>query len=212
MAERGDLQHRSELPVGPIGRHGVGWWGVGHLDGERRRRCSPICCLPTTTPAPPRRGLAAGAAPPLKLALPNTLLLLAVEPRGLVGRTRRPQQRRAPRRCSGFGCAFVMGTRLCRRAVATSGTPRPLARHLELRLAVLSSPPASTWPTCSSGLLVLLAMFAVDGAGLFQSAPPAVGVGGRAVLAFRGCRVAVRVHDLLPHAVPGIRAMNAISA
>ena len=59
------------------------------------------------------------------------------------------------------------------------------------------------------GSVVLLALFALDRARLFQPASPARRVRRRALLAFRRRRVAVRVHHLLCHALSGICAMSA---
>ena len=47
------LAEPGKLPVGPVGRHGIGFWGVGTLVATEAALFS-TCCSPTTTPERPR--------------------------------------------------------------------------------------------------------------------------------------------------------------
>ena len=99
----------AQLPVGPIGRRGVGWWGVGTLVASEAALFSYLLFSYYYTGATGEHGWLLEARPSLSVALPNTLLLLASSvaawwgERGVL-RSRRPQA------LFGFGLAFFMGT------------------------------------------------------------------------------------------------------
>jgi cytochrome c oxidase subunit 3 len=102
------LSQPQNLPVGPIRRHGIGWWGAGTLIASEAALFAYLLFsyyyLGATNPT----GWLMEPAPSLKLALPNTLLLLAssgvawVGERGILSRSR-------PQALFGFGMAFLMG-------------------------------------------------------------------------------------------------------
>ena len=100
---------RVRLPVGPIGRRGVGWWGVGTLVASEAALFSYLLFSYYYTGATGEQGWLLEVRPSLSVALPNTLLLLASSvaawwgERGVL-RSRRPQA------LFGFGLAFFMGT------------------------------------------------------------------------------------------------------
>ncbi len=102
------LAQPRDLPVGPIGRHGIGMWGVGTLIATEAALFSYLLFAYYYTGAVAGPGWALERAPPLKLALPNTLLLLASSvaawtgERGILHRSR-------VHALLGFGCAFVLG-------------------------------------------------------------------------------------------------------
>jgi len=95
------------LAVGPIGRRGLGGWGVGTLVATEAALFGYLlfCYFYTGATAPP--GWLLEPRPVLKLALPNTILLLASSvvawygERGVL--THRPAQA-----LIGFGGAFLM--------------------------------------------------------------------------------------------------------
>ena len=107
MAEAA-LSQPQNLPVGPIRRHGIGWWGAGTLIASEAALFSYLLFsyyyLGATNPP----GWLLEPTPSLQLALPNTLLLLAssgvawVGERGILSRSR-------PQALIGFGLAFLMG-------------------------------------------------------------------------------------------------------
>ena len=77
MAEVCGCRSRSDLPVGPIGRHGLGWWGVGTLVASEAALFAYLLFSYFYTGATAQPGWLLEPAPTLKLALPNTVLLLA---------------------------------------------------------------------------------------------------------------------------------------
>jgi cytochrome c oxidase subunit 3 len=103
MSEPGDL------PVGPIRRHGIGWWGVGTLVASEAALFAYLLFSYYYLGATNGPGWVLETAPSLTLALPNTVLLLAssvmawIGERGILS-TRRWQA------LLGFGIAFLMGT------------------------------------------------------------------------------------------------------
>ena len=111
------------LPVGPVGRRGLGWWGVGTLVATEGALFAYLlfAYFYTCATAPP--GWLLEPHPVLKFALPNTLLLLASSvvawwgERGVLTATARPGAGRLRRR-------IRHGVRLRPRARATSGTRR----------------------------------------------------------------------------------------
>jgi heme/copper-type cytochrome/quinol oxidase subunit 3 len=103
------LSTPENLPVGPIGRQGVGWWGVATLVVSEAALFAYLLFAYFYTGATAPRGWLLEPAPRLQLALPNTLMLLIsscavwLAERGLV-RGRRGQTLAA------LGGAFVLGT------------------------------------------------------------------------------------------------------
>jgi cytochrome c oxidase subunit 3 len=97
------------LPVGPIRRHGVGWWGAGTLIATEGALFAYLLFAYYYTGASSPAGWVLESAPSLKLALPNTLLLLLSSvaawwgEQGILKRSR-------PRALLGFGAAFLMGS------------------------------------------------------------------------------------------------------
>jgi cytochrome c oxidase subunit 3 len=102
------LSQPKDLPVGPIGRHGIGYWGVGMLVVSEAALFSYLLFAYYYTGASAQHGWVLEPRPDLKLALPNTVLLLAsslvawVGERGILDRHR-------GKALFGFGAAFVMG-------------------------------------------------------------------------------------------------------
>jgi heme/copper-type cytochrome/quinol oxidase subunit 3 len=102
------LSKPENLPVGPIGRHGVGWWGIGTLVVSEAALFGYLLFAYFYTGATAPPGWLLEPAPRLTLALPNTILLILSSvvawwaEQGIV-RQRRPQA------LIGFGLAFLMG-------------------------------------------------------------------------------------------------------
>jgi cytochrome c oxidase subunit III len=96
-----------ELPAGPIGRRGLGYWGVGTLVATEAALFAYLLFSYYYTGATSPPGWL-GLPPTLKLALPNTILLLLssvvawIGERGILDRNR-------TKALWGFGGAFVMG-------------------------------------------------------------------------------------------------------
>jgi cytochrome c oxidase subunit 3 len=103
------LSEPKDLPVGPIGRNGIGWWGVGTLIVTEAALFSYLLFAYYYTGATAQAGWLLEPAPDLKLALPNTLLLLASSLFAWIGE-RGVLDRRRPRALLGFAVAFLMGT------------------------------------------------------------------------------------------------------
>ena len=168
-----------------------------------RRRCSAICCSPITTPARRRApGWLLERAPDAPRPAQHDLAA-RVERRRMVGREgrrARPSRtgaRRLRRRLRhGRDLRGRADLRMDGQALrlGTRATPRSISSRPDSTWRMSSG--WRYWPRCSAGR-----------ARLFQ--PPAAdrGVGGRALLALRRRRVAVRVHHLLPHALSGVRHM-----
>jgi cytochrome c oxidase subunit III len=97
-----------DLPVGPTGRKGLGSWGVGTLIATEAALFSYLLFSYYYAAVVTPRGWLLETSPSLKLALPNTILLLASSgvawwgERGVLTRHRRQA-------LLGFGIAFVMG-------------------------------------------------------------------------------------------------------
>jgi len=66
----------ARLPVGPIGRHGLGSWGVGALVASEAALFGYLLFSYYYTAAVAARGWVLEPSPSLKLALPNTIILL----------------------------------------------------------------------------------------------------------------------------------------
>jgi heme/copper-type cytochrome/quinol oxidase subunit 3 len=107
MAE-GALAEPQNLPVGPIGRHGLGWWGVGTLVASEAALFAYLLFAYFYTGATAQPGWLLEPHPVLKLALPNTILLLASSAAAWFGERGVLQYRRS-QALVGFAAAFVMG-------------------------------------------------------------------------------------------------------
>jgi cytochrome c oxidase subunit 3 len=103
------LSQPKNLPVGPIGRHGNGWWGVGTLIATEAALFAYLLFSYYYTGATAQGGWLLEPAPHLKLALPNTILLLASSLMAWIGEHGVLNRRRA-QALLGFGLALVMGT------------------------------------------------------------------------------------------------------
>ena len=107
MAEMALAQPR-DLPVGPIHRQGVGWWGAGTLIASEAALFSYLLFsyyyLGATNPS----GWVLEPTPALKLALPNTFLLIASSGAAWFGERGILKLNRA-QALFGFGLAFLMG-------------------------------------------------------------------------------------------------------
>ena len=102
------LSRPENLPVGPVGRDGVGWWGVGTLIVTEGALFGYLLFAYFYTGATAPTGWLLETTPSLKLALPNTLLLLLSSlvawqaERGIL-------RRRRSQALVGFGLVFLMG-------------------------------------------------------------------------------------------------------
>ncbi len=96
------------LPVGPIGRHGIGYWGAGTLIATEAALFIYLLFSYYYTGATAHPGWLLEPHPALKLALPNTILLVASSFVAWFGE-RGVLQRRRGRALLGLGGAFVMG-------------------------------------------------------------------------------------------------------
>ena len=103
------LAEPRNLPVGPIGRHGIGWWGVGTLIASEAALFAYLLFAYFYTGAAAQPGWLLEPNPSLKLALPNTILLLASSGAAWFGERGVLRFRRS-QALLGFGSAFVMGT------------------------------------------------------------------------------------------------------
>ncbi len=103
------LSQPGQLPVGPVRRHGIGWWGAGTLIATEAALFAYLLFsyyyLGATNPS----GWVLERAPSLKLALPNTILLLASSGAAWFGERGILTMNRA-RALAGFGAAFLMGS------------------------------------------------------------------------------------------------------
>src|SRR5262245_9468086 len=70
------LAEAIRLPVGPIGRHGLGSWGAGALIASEAALFGYLLFSYFYTAASSGPGWVLEPSPPLKLALPNTIVLL----------------------------------------------------------------------------------------------------------------------------------------
>jgi cytochrome c oxidase subunit III len=103
------LSEPKNLPVGPIGRHGIGLWGVGTLIITEAALFSYLLFSYYYTGATTHAAWLLESAPDLKLALPNTVLLLASSAVAWIGE-HGVLNRRRPQALIGFALAFLMGT------------------------------------------------------------------------------------------------------
>jgi heme/copper-type cytochrome/quinol oxidase subunit 3 len=102
------LSRPQNLPVGPIRRHGIGWWGAGTLIASEAALFAFLLFAYFYLGATNRPGWLLEPAPSLKLALPNTLLLLASSVLAWFGEHGILSMKRA-QALLGFGIAFLMG-------------------------------------------------------------------------------------------------------
>jgi cytochrome c oxidase subunit III len=102
------IARRGRIPVGPLGREGVGWWGVGTLIATEAALFTWLLFsyfyLVATNPT----GWVLEPHPALHLALPNTMLLLASSVAAWWGE-RSVREERHSAALIGLGLAFVMG-------------------------------------------------------------------------------------------------------
>ncbi len=103
------LAQPEKLPVGPIGRHGIGYWGVATLVASESALFIYLLFSYYYTGAAAQSGWLLERAPSLNLALPNTVLLLASSLVAWFGE-RGVLDRRRWQALLGFGGAAVMGT------------------------------------------------------------------------------------------------------
>jgi cytochrome c oxidase subunit I+III len=102
------LSSPRELPVGPIRRHGIGWWGVGTLIASEAALFAYLLFSYYYLGATNGPGWLLETRPSLTLALPNTFLLLASSVVAWIGE-RGILSRRRTQALLGFGIAFLMG-------------------------------------------------------------------------------------------------------
>jgi heme/copper-type cytochrome/quinol oxidase subunit 3 len=96
------------LPVGPIGRHGLGSWGVGALVASEAMLFGYLLFAYYYTAAATAPGWVLEPTPPLKLALPNTIVLLLSSVAAWMGE-RGVLQRRRGAALFGFALALLLG-------------------------------------------------------------------------------------------------------
>jgi cytochrome c oxidase subunit 3 len=97
------------LPVGPIRRHGIGWWGAGTLIASEGALFVYLLFAYYYTGATAPQGWLLERSPSLTLALPNTVLLLLSSLVAWWGEQGVLKASRA-RALVGFGAAIVMGS------------------------------------------------------------------------------------------------------
>jgi len=97
-----------QLPVGPIGRHGLGSWGVGTLIATEAALFGYLLFSYFYTAAVNGKGWVLEPTPPLKLALPNTIILLLSSVFAWMGEHGVLQRKRALA-LTGFAIALVFG-------------------------------------------------------------------------------------------------------
>lgn len=97
-----------DLPVGPTGRKGLGSWGVGTLIASEAALFSYLLFSYYYAGVSMEKGWLLERSPNLRLALPNTILLLASSGVAWWGE-RGILLRRRPQALLGLGVAFLMG-------------------------------------------------------------------------------------------------------
>jgi cytochrome c oxidase subunit III len=97
-----------QLPVGPTGKEGLGWWGMGTLIATEAALFIYLLFAYYYSGAQAQPNWVLEARPDLKLALPNTLLLLVSSLAVWMGERGTRAGRRA-QALLGLGGAFVMG-------------------------------------------------------------------------------------------------------
>jgi cytochrome c oxidase subunit 3 len=96
------------LPVGPIRRHGIGWWGAGTLIASEGALFAYLLFAYYYTGATAPAGWVLESSPPLTLALPNTFLLLLSSLMAWWGEQGVLKAQRT-RALIGFACSLLMG-------------------------------------------------------------------------------------------------------
>jgi cytochrome c oxidase subunit III len=107
MAEAA-LARPEQLPVGPVRRHGLGWWGAGTLISSEAALFAYLLFSYYYLGATNPNGWVLEPAPALKVALPNTFLLIASSGAAWFGERGILKLNRA-QALFGFGLAFLMG-------------------------------------------------------------------------------------------------------
>ena len=102
------LARPERLSVGPIGRHGVGLWGVGTLIATEAALFSYLLFSYYYIGATAPSGWVLESHPPLKLALPNTIILLLSSLFAWIGE-RGVLDLRRNKALFGFAVAFLLG-------------------------------------------------------------------------------------------------------
>jgi cytochrome c oxidase subunit III len=97
-----------QLPVGPIGRHGLGSWGVGTLVASEAMLFGYLLFSYYYTAAAGGNGWVLEPHPPLELALPNTIILLLSSVFAWLGE-RGVLQRKRGLALAGFLIALALG-------------------------------------------------------------------------------------------------------
>lgn len=97
------------LPVGPIGRHGLGSWGMGTLVASEAALFGYLLFSYYYTAAAAGPKWVLEPSPSLKLALPNTIVLLLSSVAAWMGE-RGVLQRRRGQALAGFVIALVLGS------------------------------------------------------------------------------------------------------
>jgi cytochrome c oxidase subunit 3 len=97
-----------DLPVGPVRRHGIGWWGVGTLIASEGALFAYLLFAYYYTGATAAPGWLLELSPTMKLALPNTALLLLSSLAAWWGEEGILKSVRT-RALIGFGLAFSLG-------------------------------------------------------------------------------------------------------
>jgi cytochrome c oxidase subunit III len=97
------------IPVGPVGRRGLGWYGVGTLVATEAALFAYLLFAYFYTGATASQGWVLEPHPSLKVALPNTILLIASSLVVWWGERGVLLQRRA-QALWGLGLGFLMGT------------------------------------------------------------------------------------------------------
>jgi heme/copper-type cytochrome/quinol oxidase subunit 3 len=103
------LAEPKDLSVGPIGRRGVGYWGVATLIASESALFSYLLFCYYYTGATAPQGWLLEPRPDLELALPNTILLLASSFVAWFGE-RGVLTRKRPQALIGFAGALIMGS------------------------------------------------------------------------------------------------------
>ena len=103
------LSEPQDLPIGPIGRHGVGLWGVATIVATEAALFGYLLFAYFYTGATAPTGWLLDPTPDLHRALPNTVLLLASSVVAWIGERGIRNGRRAQTLLA-FGLAFIMGT------------------------------------------------------------------------------------------------------
>jgi cytochrome c oxidase subunit 3 len=96
------------LPVGPLGRHGTGWWGAVTLIVSEAALFVYLLFSYFYTAATAHAGWLLEPAPSLKRALPNTLLLLASSVAVWIGERGILRRKRSQALLS-FALALILG-------------------------------------------------------------------------------------------------------